>query len=195
MNGWFAVINGVNILFGSYFLFNALNTGAILTQAQFTAAPYIYKITYVLLSNLMASPLPFITAGLGLIPLIFSAFFWGIPALRFALMRRENEGIKLENLRRSAFSRIWFSPRGIREEDIKADQAECRPGNLSGARDRVIKEMGSYALPDVVSGEGGALVYSFPDLEREKEALEKYRNAINPGDASLGKTIFDSHGD
>jgi hypothetical protein len=195
MNGWFALINGINLVFGSYFLFNALNTGAILTQAHFNAAPYLYKITYVLLSNLTAAPLPFITAGLGLIPIIFSAFFWGIPALRYALLRRENEKIKLGNLRKSAFSRIWFSPRGLKEEDIKAEQRECRPGNLKGARDRVIKEMGSYAVPDVAVDEKGAVVYSFPGLEREKEALKKYRDSINPADASLGKTVFDSHGD
>jgi hypothetical protein len=109
-------------------------------------------------------------------------------------MQKENEDIKTENLRKSAFSRIWFSPRGLKEEDIKAEQAECRPKNFAAARDRVIKEMGSYSVPDVAADGGGAMVYTFPDLEREKEALEKYRNAINPGDASLGKIIFDSHG-
>jgi hypothetical protein len=195
LNGWFAAINGVNLVFGSYFLFNALNTGPIANQIQFNAAPYLYKFTYVLLHNLTAAPLPFIMAGLGIVPLVFSAFFWGIPALRYALLRGENEKIKLENLRKSAFSRIWFSPRGLKEEDIKAEQRECRPRNLRGARDRVIKEMGSYAVPDIAADEKGAMVYNFPDLEREKEALKKYRDAINPGDASLGKTIFDSHGD
>ncbi|MDR2102328.1 MAG: hypothetical protein LBP43_07130 [Treponema sp.] len=194
MNGWFALINGINLGFGSYFLFNALYTGLILSQAHFDAASYLYKITYLLLDSLGAAPLPFITVGLGIIPLVFSALFWGIPLVRYILMRKENEDIKMENLRKSAFSRIWFSPRGIREGDIRADQEECRPKNLAAARDRVIKEMGSYTIPDVAADSGGAMVYTFPELEREKEALEKYRKAINPADASLGKTVFDSHG-
>lgn len=195
MNSWFALINGVNLIFGSYFLFNAVNTGAILSQAHFDAASYLYKITYLLMGSLTASPLPFITVGLGIIPLVFSALFWGIPALRCLLMHGENEAIKLENLRKSAFSRIWFFPGAVKEGDIKAEQQECRPKNLAAARSRVIKEMGSYAMPDVTVDEGGNTVYAFPDLEREKEALEKYRAAINPGAASLGKTVFDSHGD
>jgi hypothetical protein len=193
MNLWFAAINGVNLVFGSYFLFNALYTGAILSQAQFDAASYLYKITYLLLDSLGAVPLPFITLGLGIIPLVFSAFFWGIPVLRYFMMQRENENIKMENLRKSAFSRIWFSPRGLKEGDIKADQEECRPKNPAAARDRVIKEMGSYAIPEVTLDGEGNTVYAFPDLAREQEALEKYRSSINPGAAALGKTVFDSH--
>ncbi|MDR2104063.1 MAG: hypothetical protein LBP42_08185, partial [Treponema sp.] len=193
MNGWFAFINGVNLLFGSYFLFNAFNTGIIQNQAQFDAASYLYKITYLLLHSLIASPLPFITLGLGLIPLIFSVFFWGIPVLRYFLMQRENEKIKLENLRKSAFSRIWSSPQAIKEGDIKTEQKACRPKNPAAARDRVIKEMGSYAIPEVALDGEGNTVYTFPDLIREQEALKKYRASINPADTALGKTIFDSH--
>ncbi|MDR3138617.1 MAG: hypothetical protein LBT95_02965, partial [Treponema sp.] len=193
MNGCFALINGVNLLFGSYFLFNALNTGVIQTQAHFDAASYLYKITYALLHTLIASPLPFITLGLGFIPLVFSAFFWGIPSLRYFLMQRENEKIKLENLRKSVFSRIWSFPRAFKEGDVKAEQEAGRPKNPAAARDRVIKEMGSYAIPEVALDGEGNTVYAFPDLAREQDALEKYRSSINPGAAALGKTVFDSH--
>jgi exosome complex RNA-binding protein Rrp4 len=58
----------------------------------------------------------------------------------------------------------------------------------------VIKEMGSYAVPDVTVGENGE-VYVFAELEREKAALEKYRSTINPEASNLGKTVFDSGGD
>jgi hypothetical protein len=37
MNMWFGIINGVNVLFGGYYLFNALNTGAVAIKTIETA--------------------------------------------------------------------------------------------------------------------------------------------------------------
>jgi hypothetical protein len=193
MNIWFSVINGVNLVFGSYFLFNALTAGEITTQAQFKAVSYLYGITYYLFSSFVTpQPLPFITLGLGAVPLIFSFLFWLIPALRYHLMKKDNEAVKMENLRKIGYGRIWSSPQEVKAEDIKGEFQECRPKRLSQAQDRVIKEMGTYAVPDVSLDERGVTVYSFKDLEREKEALEKYRSRINPQASALGKTVFDS---
>jgi hypothetical protein len=69
---------------------------------------------------------------------------------------------------------------------------EGRPHDLAAARDRIIKEMGAYSIPDVAVNDRGQMVYTFAELEREREALEKYRNSINPAASELGKTIFDS---
>jgi hypothetical protein len=63
---------------------------------------------------------------------------------------------------------------------------------MTAAQERIIKEIGSYSVPDVTIGPAGETVYTFKELEREKEALEKYRSEIDPGASILGKTVFDS---
>ncbi|GHV76580.1 hypothetical protein AGMMS49942_14010 [Spirochaetia bacterium] len=194
MNSWFAVINSVNLIFGGYFLYNTLTTGAILTQAHFDAASYLYGVTYILSSTLMANPLPVLTIGLGIVPLVFSALFWLIPALRYFGVKRDNETIKRENLRKSGYGHIWDKPLAVKPTDIDPKAAECRPKNMALARDQIIKEIGAYAMPDVAIGPAGETVYAFTELEREREALEKYRAGIRDDASALGKTVFDSEG-
>jgi hypothetical protein len=192
MNVWFSLINGVNLIFGSYFLYNALNTGAILTQAQLNASSYLYGVLYVLLSPFIANPLPAIVFGLGIVPLVFSLIFWFIPGLRWFLNKKDNENIKLENFRKNGYGRIWDAPLAVKPQEIIPQAGECRPRNLAAAQDRVVKEAGVYAIPDVTLDETGKPVYAFGELKREKAALEKYRRGIKTEASDLGKVVFDS---
>jgi hypothetical protein len=193
MNFWFGLINTVNLAFGGYYLFNALNTGAILTEAQFHASSYLYGVTYLLARQFVVpDPLPLIAIGLGLVPLVFSVIFWLIPGLRYFSEKKENEQIKLGNLKKTAFGRIWSKPLSVPEKEIDSPVQECRPRDMAAARDRIIKDMGSWSIPDVELDGTGGTVYSFKELQREKEALEKYRAAVRPEASSLGKTVFDS---
>jgi hypothetical protein len=192
LNVWFGIINSVNLLFGGYFFINALNTGPILTQTHFDAASYLYGVVYVVLSRLVANPLSFIILGLGIIPLIFSFLFWLIPALRYSGVKQHNETAKLENLRKDAYGRIWDKPLSVRPADINPAAEECRPKNMAAARERALKEIGAYSVPDMAIGPDGDAIYSFKELEREKAALQKYRASIKPGASDLGKTVFDS---
>jgi hypothetical protein len=194
MNTIFGLVNGANIIFGGYYLFNALGTGFIATQAQFDAASYLYKMTFYLLGPMLriGNPVPLMSVGLGIVPLVFSVFFWLIPALRYFWTRKENNTIKLENFRKAGYSRIWDSPAGLRPQEITATAAECKPANLEAAQDRVLREMGGYAPPELELDAEGKPVYRFPDLEREKAALDKYRGTIREGDYRLGDTVFDS---
>jgi hypothetical protein len=192
MNTWFGIINSVNLLFGGYFFYQALTTGIIRTTEQLQASPRVYGITYALTNTLVDNPHPVLLIGLGLIPLLFSGFFWLIPALRFARLDRENQGIKKRNLRKFGFFRIWERPRGFSASGIEAGTAECRPRNLEAEQEKIITEMGSYSQPDVEVDEGGRTIYNFTGLEREKEALAAGRASVNPGDFQLGKVVFDS---
>jgi hypothetical protein len=192
LNFSFGLINAANLLFGGYFLFNALSTGAILTEAQLQASSYLYAVAYVFSGKLIPNPLPFISIGLGLVPLVFSVLFWLIPGIRYVLEKKENDGIKLGNLKKTGFGRIWSKPLAVREQEIDSPAKECRPRNMAAARDRIIKDMGVYSIPGVELDEGGATVYSFKELQREKEALERCRASINPEASSLGKTVFNS---
>jgi hypothetical protein len=192
MNVWFGLINTVNLIFGGYFLFNALNTGAILTEAQLRSSSYLYAVTHHLLTLVTQNPLPFIGIGLGMVPLIFSLLFWLIPGLRYLSEKKKNERIKLNNLKKTGFARIWSKPLGVTEKDIDSPVKECRPRNMAAARDRIFKDMGAHAIPDVELNAQGNTVYFFRELQREKEALEKYRAALKPEASALGKTVFDS---
>jgi hypothetical protein len=192
MNRWFVAINAVNLLFGGYFFSNALSTGHIFTQAHFDAASYLYGLVYVVLSHFVANPLAIISVVLGIIPLAFSLLFWLIPALRHGRMKKDNEAVKLENLRKDGYGRIWNNPLSVRTSDINPVAEECRPKNMAAARERVLKEIGAYAVPDVEIGADGETVYVFKELDREKTALHKYRSNIKPESSDLGKTVFDS---
>jgi hypothetical protein len=190
MNVWFGIINTVNLLFGGYFFRHALTTGAILSAEQFRQSSWLYGMTYYLSGHFVQDPLPLIAAGLGLVPLVFSLLFWLIPILRAFWERRENGRIRMENLRKAGFSRIWSRPLGVESGDLGGPDPACRPAKLDAARARIIKEMGAYSVPDVEIGEKGNTVYSFRELDREKAALEKYRRGIKT--EGLGDTVFDT---
>jgi hypothetical protein len=142
--------------------------------------------------HFIENPLPVIFIGLGIVPLIFSLFFWFIPLARFALLKKDNEKIKLENLRKSAFMTIWENPDAVKTSDIKSDLKECRPQNMAAAQEQIIKDMGVYSIPDVTVNESGETVYVFKELDREKTALAKYRAGINSQDSELGKIVFNT---
>jgi hypothetical protein len=206
LNVSFSLINGVNLLGGSYFLANALSSGAVsvvssvsrsgqhishmVSQITGEAPSYLYGMTYTLSSIILDNPLPFITIGLGFVPLIFSLLFWLIPIARAGRVKQENEHIQMENLRKIGYSRIWGSPRDVKSGDISAELESCLPKRLAPAQERIIKEIGAYAVPEVSVAADGKTAYTFTELEREKTALEKYRNGVKI--AGLGATVFDS---
>jgi hypothetical protein len=191
MNFWFGLINGINLFFGTYFLYNAVSIGRILNIEQLQSSG-IYGMLYYFLLRLGTDPIPLIKVVLGVVPLSFSALFWLIPLIRSGLLKKENESIRRDNFRGMAYSRIWSGPEEVRPGELRSDAAECRPQNPEAARNLVIREMTSYSVPDVVLDEKQNEVYSFPELRREKDALEKYRLAVDPASFLPGKKVFDT---
>jgi hypothetical protein len=193
MNTWFGLINTVNLLFGSYFFVNALRLAPVITPDNLIPGN-LYAISYHLFAVITRNPLPVMGVGLGIVPLVFSVLFWLIPALRFLGEKKENENIKLANLRKLGFGRIWADPRTVRDSDMDMDISECRPRKFAAARSQVIKDMGAYSVPDVQMDDSGAVIYDFKELKREKDVLETYRTKIDLKPDSIGKTVFDSDG-
>ena len=193
MNFWFGLINGVNLLFGSYFFYNSIAIGRIpvLTEAAVQAAG-MYGMVYHFLAMAAVNPLPVIQIGLGLVPLLFSAVFWLIPAIRWRRLKKENDAIRLGNFRSLFYSRIWTSPEGFKPAGIDPKENECRPQNLSAAKDTLLKEMSTYSFPQVSLDQGRNEIFDFNELRREKDALEKYRRTIDTAKAVTGETVFDS---
>jgi len=192
MNTWFIVINAVNLIFGSYFLYNSLNTGLLVTEIQYQGASYLYAFTHILVNTFTETPPFFIGTVLGVVPLVFSLLFWIIPAIRKLTEKRENEDIKLINFKKLGFGKIWTSPDNFQLKNIVPSSEEFRPKNIADAGDRVIKELGAVSPVEVEQSENGEMVYSFKELEREKLAIEKYRKNIDPAQSKLGNAVFDT---
>jgi len=191
MNGWFAVINTVNLLFGSYFLYQS-NAEQLITDIQ-SKNVTLYAYTHYFLSQMTNDPYIFIWAVLGLIPLLFSVLFWVIPIIRYFKERKENNEIKLENFKRLSFSKIYSSPNNIDINIFSSSIPECSPPNFESSADRVIKDMGAVFNPQIEVSQDGKTKYLFTDLETEKRALENYRNTIDTSRQKLGETVFDSN--
>jgi len=192
MNIWFIVINAVNLIFGSYFLYNSFAAGLLITEVQYQTASYLYAFTHYLLQMFSADPVGIIRTALGLVPLVFSIFFWLIPLVRNILEKKENNDIKFSNFKRLGFSKIWSFPLSIDANSFAFSNTECIPKDLDEASDRVIKEIGAISIPEVKIAGNGDTLYLFNDLDNEKRALKKYRETIDPARSQLGETVFDT---
>ncbi|MDR2601397.1 MAG: hypothetical protein LBC53_02950 [Spirochaetaceae bacterium] len=192
LNFWFSLLNGVNLIFGGYFFYNAMHTGQILTQAQFNEASQLYGITYLIFYQMLGigDPVPLLLYGLGLVPLVFSAFFWGTPAIRSLLVKKENQKIKMDNLRKFGYKAVLDSPLCVTPSAIKPTAPECTPDSPQTAASQIIKEIGAYSQPEVQISENGETVYVFNDLERELKSMDKARKSSRG--ESLGGVVFDS---
>jgi hypothetical protein len=193
MNTWFAIINGVNLVFGSYFLFFANTLGPIVSNTQVRGSSYLYAIAYVLFSGFFDNPLGAITFILGIIPVSFAILFYLIPALRYQTLKKNNEQIKLENLRKTLYQQVWEHPQLVHLEDVNPAAEEYRPKEFKGKTELLLKELGTYSIPEVKLADDGTTIYSFPELEREKLVIYKIRSSVDTSQFKLGNTIFDSH--
>jgi hypothetical protein len=191
-NVWFIVINAANLVFGSYFLYNAVHSGLLVTESRNQAASYLYAFTHFVTSFFTQNPHIFISIVLGIVPAVFSILFWLIPAVRKLTEKKENESIKLSNFKKLGFAKIWENPNNVEASDLIPAAPECRPKDPAFAADRVIKDIGALYSPQVEIGEDRKIYYSFKDLEREKAALAACRGSIDPQRAQIGTVIFDS---
>ncbi|MDR0540421.1 MAG: hypothetical protein LBG74_07990 [Spirochaetaceae bacterium] len=192
MNIWFGIINTVNLLFGGYFLYGALHTG--IPALAGNTVHGLYDITFVMARHFLSiqNPLPAITWGLGAVPLAFSVFFWIIPALRSLWVKKENERVKIQNLRKTGYQTILDKRLEVRSQDIHTQIKECRPAHFENACENIIKEIGGYSVPSVSVGPMGETVYAFNALDDEIRALQKFRIAESKKTTELGGIIFDS---
>ncbi|AEJ19757.1 hypothetical protein [Gracilinema caldarium] len=193
MNSWFAIINGVNLVFGSYFLYFASTLGPIVSNTQVRGSSYLYAIAFILFSGFFNNPLGAITIILGFVPVSFAVLFYLIPAVRYYNLRKTNEQIKLENLRKTLYQQVWEHPQLVHLEDVHPAAEEYRPKDFKTKTELLIKELGTYSIPEVKLADDGSTIYSFPELEREKLVIYKIRSSVDASQFKLGNTIFDSH--
>jgi len=193
MNAAFGIINTVNLLFGSYFLYQSITVGQIISAEQFQTVSTLYGSVNFLLGYLINQPHTIILPVLGIIPAAFSLIFWLIPALRYINLKKENEEIKTINFNRFSYNKIWSSPENIEENTLRQKIEEYKPKNFKTAFDKVIKNISAVFSPDIKITDDGKTIYSFNELKREKQALEKYRNSLDTANLQIGKKVFDSN--
>lgn len=185
-NAWYAAINGVNLAFGSYFLYCSLNAAA-LSQRPVTGGTYLFWFVASLFSEFAANPLGIIAIGLGVVPLVFSALFWLIPALRAGAVARENERIKRQNLNRTLYAAAIASPSVVRVPDAASLPAVARPSDASAPR-KALESLAAYERAEPLDGGAWRMV----DLERKVADAERVRQDVRSEDYRLGGIAFDS---
>ncbi len=185
-NTWYALINGVNLVFGSYFLYCSLAVETLVNRPV-TGGTYLFWFVASLLSEVVANPLSILLVGLGIVPLAFSALFWLIPAVRAGSVKKQNERIKAENMRRAVYAAALASPSSVRPPELASLPASARPSR-NDAPVKVLEELAAYESGDVAGGGAWRMV----DLERKTADAERIRSKVNPDDYSLGGIAFDT---
>ena len=181
-NTVFAIINGVNLLFGGYFLYHGLNFDYTALKNELS---YLFYFTLQLFTLFdIKNPLAVITWLLGAVPLVFSLLFWLIPAVRSLLLKRTNELIKVENARRYVYTQLSHAP-------IELDESIFNDAPLFAMPDtqnikKVLMETAVYEKADV-SPDGK---YILTDYGRRYNDIEKLR--AKKIIAGPGSVIFDS---
>ncbi|PKL09724.1 MAG: hypothetical protein CVV51_02270 [Spirochaetae bacterium HGW-Spirochaetae-7] len=185
-NAWYAAINGINLVFGSYFLYCTLAYEALSRQA-ITGGTYLFWFVGNLASGISSNPLALVMIGLGIVPLAFSALFWLVPVLRAGVVARQNDRIRLENMRRTIYAAAVDSPSAVRAPDPATLSAAARPKDGAAPR-KVVEELAASLEGEVLPGGSWRLV----ELERKAADIERVRAAVRPEASSLGSIAFDS---
>ena len=191
---WFGAINLVNLAFGSYFLINAASPHHVETylykgrQMLKMGGDFMYVITSQLATMAgIANPAPLLAVALGFVPISFALLFFAIPAIRKLRLARENEALKVGNLRTVLYRAVLDRPEGVKAASIVPNADEARPADL---------EAGERILTQLAAADGGEPAadgtWSWPSVLRAKKDAAKLREAVKPGDFALGKTVFDS---
>ena len=185
-NFWYAAINGINLAFGSYFLFTTLAYETIARQPV-SGGTYLFWFVGNLFSQISSNPLLLMMVGLGVVPLAFSALFWLVPALRSGAVARENERIRTGNLKRLVYANAVASPAAVQVPALAELPEAAKPKDKAAAR-KAVEELAAYESGDPI--EGGA--WRLSELERKIIDAQGVRARVKPGDYSLGDVAFDS---
>ncbi|HQG40023.1 MAG TPA: hypothetical protein PLV76_03965, partial [Spirochaetales bacterium] len=166
-NTTFAVINGVNLIFGSYFLFQALQYDPAMIKTEFS---YFFYFTFKLFASFgVENPLAVITWVLGAVPFVFSLLFWIVPAVRSLLLKHSNEAIKVENARRYVYTQLAHAPIEL-DESIFNDAPVFAVPDSQNIK-KVLMETAVYEKADV--SENGK--YILTDYGRRYKDIESLR--------------------
>jgi len=190
----FRWINIVNLLFGSYYLVNAINVGTdvVVRTTQGVGLKggltFLYSYTVYLFSQLGAVQ-PAMLAGwvLGAAPLVFSVLFFGIPLVRSWRLTRENEALKRENMRKVLYSAVIANPESFDARVLRLPSEEVSPSKPEALQEEV-RHLAAWAGGEV-SAEG---TWTFKEVEFIQREAERVRASVREADYAPQKTVFDT---
>ena len=134
--------------------------------------------------------LPWTSFFVTLFPLIFSAIFFAVPAVRWAIRRRKLAERERRQLRRELLREIWARPGEPRDPaELTAHAAQRTAVPVADAQamlDTLLRDLDG----DVVTDGEGRMRYVFSRLDEEQRAVAKARLAAP--DQKLGEVIFSS---
>lgn len=125
---------------------------------------------------------PEITIFLGWVPLVFSAIFFAIPALRRLVYNRQREKAREENERRQAMAIVFKSA------------SEDRDAHPVGEHLIPEKYQDKFLLDyagDITVTDLGQTVYTFPEISADFDAARQARESAER-EVVFGKTVFSS---
>ena len=195
-NGWIAFFNGFNLAFGSYFLYYATSAPNLMMEVIRNKIvidfALVYRFLNTFLTDVVANPPALIALVLGIIPLVFSFFFYFVPFMRNLGRKKGNQEIKKENLRKKIYTYIHENPMGVDPKGIQAQEENETPKNGEKFKEKVIKQFVGEKFGDVEAVADNVYIYKLPELQRQKEDIQAFRNSINLSDYAVGETVFDS---
>ncbi|MFW5801489.1 MAG: hypothetical protein ACOCVC_05625 [Spirochaeta sp.] len=204
LNRWIAVLNGVNLGFGSYFTVFGFMGG--LPEEGFGL---FYSIVVTMAAEILAAPFTVVLIGLGFVPLLFSLLFYLIPLIRSRRLKARNASIKSRNARRAVFQEVLNTVSSGTEvvdaQDIvhSADNSREKTALLSAFEELAAEQhadVGTEVPMDAgepgftaTGADGEGYQYRFTELRRQLQDVERYRDSIDLERYRTGEVVFDSN--
>ena len=189
----FRLVNIFNVIFGGYFLVNAITVGAAfyVQTAKGIALrggfPFLYSATGYLFQLLGSeNPVPGIFLGLGITPVVFSTLFFAIPIVRSIRQNKMNEAIKNENLRRIVYRTILGTKGSFNPDGVAVSIEDAKP-RTPKAIQKIADRLAAWSRAEPVQSG-----YDYKDIVRGQEDIETLRSTIDTNQFSTGSTVFDT---
>jgi len=196
-NNWIIFLNGFNIVLGAYFLAFGLQ-GVQAVQATHDSLSLVYLITVAVLASIgnlsLTTANGWITGVLGVVPVVYSAFFFGVPLVRYLREKTKNLKIRIDNFRRKLVAAVLDRPNEIRLDQVEPDNERNAPGKPGPERvalkETLLRDLAGERSVEVISTD--PMTFAVPDLEREKKDLEDVRKNTDLSKLEIGKIVFDT---
>lgn len=198
-NRWISFFGIFNTVFSFYFLILGTTDPRPVyrlvrgvKQLNIDVAFVYYKL-HEFLSRLGAQTIPLvITVSLGVIPLLFSVFFFLIPLVRRWWEKRKNRTVKQENMRRKIVFHVMANTDSVKPGEIRPDSIDETPDNEAVFVEKELNKLLAAKSGEVEQEEDGTYRYRFPEWERQLRDVENYRRKIDTEHFRPGKTVFDT---
>ncbi len=194
LNRWIGIFNGVNLGFGTYFFaYSFLVTGITVERGLDVFFLFVLSLFFEFGAGVL-----FLGVVLGIVPMVFSLLFFGIPFARRLRDTARNEEIKRANLRKTVYGEILAHPEDVIPENIRPRSELEKPKNAERVIRETVESVAAEKSADVEEvrpgGDGRPPVYRyrFGTLKRELDDVEHTRKAVDPASFEPGNVVFDS---